>query len=212
MLYHPPSVTPPFGRCRWVPTVVALFIGLTAFQGSVQAVPSLPSPATGPEAALKDPSDNPDALPQGRRCIEPTDIPDPAHASYIRRNYYNQYGCKIPIRTGRSDFGYNHIVKRGQEQIAAGRVNSHEVTPFAQRLWGAAIGRPGGSLFLNHGWFVASVQYRAGNGEDRIMCVFYDTNDFPYAGNVYKVKGIVTAYWIHGSSDNPGVACREARE
>lgn len=44
------------------------------------------------------------------------------------------------------------------------------------------------------------------------MCVFHDTSDLQYGGNFYKVKGIVTAYWIPGHSANPSIACREARE
>jgi hypothetical protein len=44
------------------------------------------------------------------------------------------------------------------------------------------------------------------------MCVFYDTNDLEYGGSVYKVKGVVTAYWIRGHSPSPSVACRDARE
>jgi hypothetical protein len=154
--------------------------------------------------------------PTGRRCVEPTGEADPTHPSYIRTNFYNQYGCKIPIREGKvgqKAFGYRHIVQRGEEQLAQGRPNSHEVTPFAQGLWAAAIGRPGGSLLINPvGYFVASSPYEIRGGEQRTMCVFYDTNDFPYGGRSYKVKGVITAYWILGQSPNPSQSCRDARE
>lgn len=44
------------------------------------------------------------------------------------------------------------------------------------------------------------------------MCVLYDTNDLKYGGEFYKVKGIITAYWIHGHWTNPSIACRDSHE
>jgi hypothetical protein len=97
-------------------------------------------------------------------------------------------------------------------QLAGGRSNSHEVTPFAQQLWAAAIGRPSGSLLINPvGYFVASWPYAIRGGVNRTMCVFYGTDDLSYGGRTYKVRGIVTAYWISGSSPNPSQRCRDAR-
>jgi hypothetical protein len=149
--------------------------------------------------------------PQGGSCIEPTGLSDPTHPSYVQQTFYNQWGCKIPLRTGKKDFGYNHIVLRATEQMTAGEPNSHEVTPFAQRLWKEAIERPGGTLLLSGAFFVASVMYQTARGDDRTMCVFLDTSDLKYAGRYYKVKGIVTAYWIEGHSAWPSESCRDAR-
>jgi hypothetical protein len=62
------------------------------------------------------------------------------------------------------------------------------------------------------GYFVAAWEYMIGSGEERTMCVFYDTNILPYGGQTYEVKGIITAYWIVGHSSSPAKSCREARE
>ena len=149
----------------------------------------------------------------GRRCVEPTGESDPTHPSHIRDNFYNQYGCKIPLREGKSNFGYQHIVKRGLEKLQQGNPDNHEVTPYARWLWAAALGRPGGSLLLNTtGYFVASQQYEIRGGAARTMCVFYATYDLSYANQTYEVMGIITAFWIPSHSDNPSQSCRDARE
>lgn len=182
--------------------------------GQARMVSGSLAPALSPSGAASSQARTQTLSPAGRRCIEPTGETDPSHPSYIRDDrFYNQYGCKIPLREGKRNFGYRHIVQRGEEKLAQGRPNNHEVTPFAQGLWAAAIGRPGGSLLINPiGFFVASWQYTVGDGEQRTMCVFYATNDLSYAGRSYKVTGIVTAYWITGHSPYPSQSCRDARE
>ena len=156
------------------------------------------------------------SMPDGLRCVEPTGETDPAHPSYIRDDrFLNQWGCKIPFREGKrgkGNFGYQHILEGAEEKLAQGKPNNHELTPFAQALWGAAIGRAGGSLLINKaGYFVASWQYAIRGGEKRTMCVFYGTDDLKYGGRLYKVRGIVTAYWIKGNWPNPSQRCLEDR-
>jgi hypothetical protein len=155
-------------------------------------------------------------MPEGLRCVEPTGESDPVHPSYIRNDtFLNQWGCKIPLREGKrgkGNFGYQHILEGAEENLAQGKPNNHEVTPFAQSLWAAAIGRPGGSLLINKvGYFVASWEYAIRGGEKRTMCVFYGTDDLKYGGRIYKIRGIVTAYWINGNWPNPSHRCLEDR-
>ena len=115
------------GRCRI--QVVLLVPGL--WLNSAWGEPSPLSPVVVARAADVVQGPGPSMHPMGRRCLEPMGESDPTHPSHVRTNFYNQYGCKIPLREGKSNFGYQHIVKRGLEKLAQGKPDNHEVTPYA---------------------------------------------------------------------------------
>lgn len=149
------------------------------------------------------------------KCVEPTGSGNAAHAAYIRQNFLNQCQCKIPVRLGShaGHYGFLHVEARGKEKVAQGRVNNHEVSPYAQDLWRMAIARVGGALQpgSDPSYFAASIKYTTSTGAKRTMCVFYDVKNYATGGLTYKVKGLITAYWIPKQSGNPTQDCIDAK-
>lgn len=129
-------------------------------------------------------------------------IDGPSGTSAHIRATYGGLGNFAPLREGKSDYGYQHILAGGSRGDK-GKAN-HEVTAFAQQQWNYAIG--GGTYvkgnFDNSRLYVSV--YNTPGGTTRTMCVVVDDNDLKYANKTWGQKGIITAYWVNGAA-NPNI-------
>jgi hypothetical protein len=120
--------------------------------------------------------------------------------TYIRYFLYDNRGCVIPLRTGNSDYGFIHQLRKKDSDLQRVGENHHDVNDYARARWQAAIGNAAPAIVKNdHRYLYFSAQYDSPGGEHRTMCVLvhFTTVRSGYQAT-YNRKGIITAWWGRG--------------